>query len=80
MANLSNTLTGWKDGPPPVRTDQGMAIVLLRNGVIIDGVETIGRPVIVARRSWGLEGVAHIQICRYEDVLRHIDIAFPPDE
>ena len=79
MPNTATTLTGWIAGPPPVRRDEGLAIVILKDGVFVDGVEHIGRPLIVARRRDSLEGIGHFQICNYEDVLCYIDIASPPD-
>ncbi|AVT09662.1 hypothetical protein [Paracidovorax avenae] len=73
--SLDSTLAGWVDGAPPTRDDGGLAIVVLKAGVCIDGQDPGGLPVIVSRWSEKLKTTAGAHRLSYDDVFRHIDIA-----
>lgn len=75
ILDLSCSLQGWVDGPPAMRDDGGLAIVVLTSGVQIDGQDHYGLPVIVTRWSGKLKTTAGSHRVSYVDVLRHIDIA-----
>lgn len=72
---IDNTLSGWVDGPPPVRDDGGLVLVILRDGVQVDGQDHLGNPITVTRWSSKLKTTGGAHRLSYDDVLCHIDIA-----
>lgn len=72
---LESTLAGWVNGPPPTRDDGGLAIVVLKDGVLVDGQDPFGQPLIVSRWSEKLKTTAGAHRLAYGNVSRHIDIA-----
>ena len=72
---IENNLQGWVYGPPPVRDDGGLAIVELKQGVLVDSQDPYGEPIIVCRWSAKLKTTGSAHRLGYDDVVRHIDIA-----
>ena len=73
--SVEHNLTGWIDGPPPVRDDGGLAIVELAPDVQVDGQDHFGLPMIVTRWGAKLKTTGGAHRVSYDNVVRHIDIA-----
>ena len=67
-------LSKWVEGPPPVRDDGSLAIIILLQGVFIDDQPVYGKPVIVSRWCAKLKTTAGAFRLDYDDVLRHIEL------
>lgn len=72
---IENSLAGWMEGPPKERDDGGLAIIVLAPGVVIDGQDHYGQPIIVSRWSAKLKTTGAAHRLEYGDVVRHIDLA-----